>query len=68
MISVSSSMMTAVAYDARTRTLTIRFVEGGRYRYRAVPRAVFDALLAAPSKGRFFHEEIDGRYRYAREE
>jgi hypothetical protein len=67
MVVVTSSMMDAVDYDADTHRLRIRFESGGWYSYRDVPAAVFRALLEAPSKGRFFHDRIDGHYRYVRE-
>jgi len=57
-IAVESSVMDAVKYDADRRALTIRFDSGETYLYTNVPPAIAEALLAAPSKGRFFHEEI----------
>jgi hypothetical protein len=57
-------MMTSVGYDAKQATLEIEFGTGDVYEYLDVPRTVFHALLAAPSKGRFFHAEIDGAYRF----
>ena len=44
----------------------MRFRAGGLYAYRDVPAEVFDAFMAAPSKGRFFHARIDGPFRYDR--
>jgi hypothetical protein len=41
-----------------------RVCTGDVYEYFDVPRAVFRALLAASSKGRFFHAELDGVYRF----
>jgi hypothetical protein len=41
-------------------------VDGSEYRYYGVPHAVFSALLEAPSKGRFVHRHLKGRYDYAR--
>lgn len=67
MVALSSSMMAEAEYDAAARILRIRFHSGGWYRYFGVPPAVYGALLAAPSHGRFFHAHIDGRFRYARE-
>ncbi len=61
---VDSSMMASVGYDAKQATLEIEFCTGDVYEYFDVPRAVFRALLAASSKGRFFHAELDGVYRF----
>jgi hypothetical protein len=66
LISVQSQSLQAVGYDEPQRTLFIQFITGKLYRYSEVPRATFAALLAAPSKGTFFNEEIRGRYSYAK--
>lgn len=57
-------MMASVGYDAKQATPEIEFCSGDVYEYFDVPRAVFRALLAASSMGRFFHAEIDGAYRF----
>ena len=57
-------MMASVGYDAKQATLEIEFCTGDVYEYFDVPRNVFRALLAASSKGRFFHAELDGVYRF----
>ncbi|WP_223177022.1 KTSC domain-containing protein [Sphingosinithalassobacter sp. CS137] len=66
MIAVDSEMMDAVDYDAARCRLGIRFISGGWYWYAGVPRDVFEALLAAPSHGRFFHDHIRDRYAFRR--
>jgi hypothetical protein len=58
-------MMVSVGYDAKRATLEIEFRTGDVYDYFDVPREVFQALLHAPSKGRLFHTQIDGVYRFA---
>jgi hypothetical protein len=55
-------MMVSVGYDAAHSTLEIEFRTGHVYEYFAVPRGVYQGLLNAASKGRFFHAEIDGVY------
>ena len=52
--------------DYHNRVMTIEFEPGGVYAYYGVPRAVYDAFLAADSKGRFFHAHILERYRFKR--
>lgn len=67
MVPVLSSNVAAIGFDARTSTLFVRFHNGARvYRYRGVPAAVYQAFLAAPSKGRFLSQFIKGFYPYAR--
>jgi len=61
-----SSSVVAGGYDARSGTLRLRYVDGDIYDYRDVPGAVFDALLRAPSKGRFVNWRIKPYYGYVR--
>ena len=62
---LSSSMIERICYDEEEGSLSIWFRATGRYIYYGVPRAVFDALKAAPSAGRYFNESIKRRYRCA---
>jgi hypothetical protein len=58
-------MIERICYDEEEGSLSIWFRATGRYIYYGVPRAVFDALKAAPSAGRYFNESIKRRYRCA---
>jgi len=62
---VVSSLFVSVAYS-RDATLELAFHSGARYRYFAVPPAVVQGLLAAPSKGAYFNCHIRNRFRYQR--
>ena len=62
-IPVQSSNLLSVAYQSGV--LEIRFRSGRLYRYFNVPEAVFQELLHAPSKGRYFHRRIRDVYPYA---
>ena len=53
-----------VNYDPESRTLFVVFASQELYAYFDYPPEEYDALLAAESKGRFFHERIRDRYRY----
>lgn len=50
-ISVESSSLTSVGYDAQAGTLEVEFKRGGVYRYFDVPVGVFGALMAAHESG-----------------
>lgn len=63
---VESSLIASVAYDARRMILDIWFTTGRRYRYFEVEPEVVEALMNAPSKGRFFNDEIRDAYIYRR--
>jgi KTSC domain len=65
-IATESRAVASVGYDAPSSTMELEFVDGGVYRYFVVPRSVLDALLAADSIGRFFHEHIRGVYPFKR--
>ena len=66
-IPVSSTNVTALAYDAGQQIMWVEFKAGNRYQYFDVPEQVFDACLAASSVGSFFNSQIKNAYRYSRE-
>ena len=66
MIEVASSAIAAIGYDVRSCTLLVRFTSGETYGYLDAPVGLLAEFIAAPSKGRFFHEHVDGRFRYER--
>ena len=59
---LESSSLASVKYDAASETLEVEFQTGRAYQYLQVPRSVYEALLAAPSKGRFLVSEIRARF------
>ncbi|MGH7329051.1 MAG: KTSC domain-containing protein [Polyangiaceae bacterium] len=61
---LASKMMISAGYDSETRTLEIEFARGRVYEYYDVPRAIFDHLVKAGSKGKFFATWIEGRYKF----
>jgi hypothetical protein len=62
--SVESTTVATVGYDETLRLLQLEFCSRAVYLYLDVPAAVYQALLEAPSKGRYFNASIRGRYRY----
>ncbi len=63
---VDSSVFATVGFDEAQQLLQLNFRRGEVYHYFGVPASVFEALLAAPSQGRYFHQAVLGRYRFAR--
>lgn len=59
-ISVSSSNISSVGYEGNT--LEIAFHNGGVYHYANVPQQIYQGLMAAGSKGSFFHQNIKDVY------
>jgi hypothetical protein len=64
-LKVESRVMTAVRYHRPAQQLDIRFTNGRTYRYSKVPLTVYDGLLDADSKGRFFNEAIKDAFDYS---
>jgi KTSC domain len=62
-IPVESTALAAVGYSKRLRALEIEFRNGAIYRYLKVEPAVYEALLKAPSKARFYDENIRHKFR-----
>lgn len=53
-----SQTLAAAVYDDSQEKLHLEFCDGSWYVYSSVPRHLFDGLLAATSKGRFFNQHI----------
>ncbi len=63
---VESTTLATVAYDEDRQLLQLEFRSRAVYRYFGVPATVHEALLGAPSKGRYFNQAIRGRYAFVR--
>ncbi|NYE20437.1 KTSC domain-containing protein [Microbacterium immunditiarum] len=57
-VSVESTVIAAVGYDASTAVLEIAFTSGDLYRYYAVPPSVHRGIMSADSAGRYFARHI----------
>lgn len=65
---VTSTELLSVGYDNDKQILEVEFQTGGVYHYFGVQRDVYDSLLLAPSKGRFFNARIKPNYPFMRVE
>jgi hypothetical protein len=61
---VESATLATVGYDEDQGLLQLEFGSRAVYLYFGVPVAVYEALLGAPSKGRYFNWTIRGGYLY----
>ena len=61
---VESTTLATVGYDENLKRLQLEFCSRAVYLYFGVPAAVYEALLSAPSKGRYFNGIIRGRCPY----
>lgn len=63
---VTSSDILSVGYDAETHVLEIEFIKGSVYQYFGVPQEVYDGILWADSKGKYFHANIKNVYSFSK--
>lgn len=63
MIELNSSMIKQASYDAMTGILTL-VMNGGTYRYLDVPQDIYDGLLTAESAGKYFAQNIKGKFSF----
>jgi len=63
---VSSSSIKSVGYDPDPEILEIELQQGSIYQYFSVPKKVYDDLINAFSKGRYYAVYIKDKYRYRR--
>lgn len=64
-----SSNVRSVGYDRKREELGIRFKSSPqRYIYSDVPINVYKELIAAPSRGKYVHQNIKGVYPYRRKD
>lgn len=63
---VISSNVRSIGYDPTSATLEVEFQNSFVYQYYNVPQHVYDALMAASSKGQFFNSQIKNMYAFSR--
>ncbi len=64
---VKSSNVDAVSYDPGTKILSVRFRGSGVYHYKDIPQEIVDGMMIAKSVGKFFIENIKGKYEVEKE-
>lgn len=66
-VSVSSSNIASIGYDASRRVLEIEFLNGSVYQYSSVPESLYNGLMNASSHGSYFDSHIKkGGFAYRR--
>lgn len=66
LIKVDSSNIGRVGYQ--NGDLLVEYKSGTLYRYKKVPRTIYEEFINAESKGRFMNSNIKNKYDYLREE
>jgi KTSC domain len=64
-VTVNSSLLASIRYEADAAFLHLEFRDGALYRYFGVPAEIYEGLLAASSKGVYFNRRIRGLFQYA---
>jgi hypothetical protein len=59
---IISTDLKSVGYDAIAHVLEVELQSGPIFRYFDVPVSVYDALMSAPSKSRYFNDNVQGKY------
>ena len=59
---IQSSLIKNASYTEKG--LVLEFRDGGKYLYYSAPYSVYQEFVASQSKGKYFHEKINGRYPY----
>lgn len=63
MTPISSSLLKAASYNEAAKVLTLQFVKGDVYNYEGVSKELFDGLMSADSKGKFFRKNIRDQFK-----
>ena len=63
-IEVESSNLKGVFYKGKTNELFVKFKNDSVYRYEDVPKSVYEELLNAESKGKFFAQNVKTVFHY----
>lgn len=58
----NSTNISEAFYQPSTQILEIYFHSGHIYRYAGISQDTFDALISAPSVGKFYNDNIRGQY------
>lgn len=61
-VPINSSFIEALAYHELARVLEIKLKSGRRYTFMDVPKNIYEAFLASPSKGTFFNTIVKQNY------
>jgi lysyl-tRNA synthetase class 2 len=63
---VESSNIKSIDYIPKTKTLIVEFHSGRSYHYSKVPSTIHEEFINSDSKGRYFNQNILGKYEATR--
>jgi hypothetical protein len=59
-----SSVIGYIKYDPVSETLSVQYLSGAVYNYKAVPKKIYKEMRASVSKGRYLNYKIKGKYEF----
>ena len=62
MSNTKPSFISNVSYDQAAQKLTVALTKGTTYAFTGVPQKIVTELANAPSRGRFFNQNVRGRF------
>jgi hypothetical protein len=64
---IVSSVLQSIGYSAETMTLEVEFAgQKEIYQYHGVSKKIFDALIEAPSHGKYFNANVKDHYKFSK--
>ncbi len=67
MVYVESSNLQAVGFDENQNSLFVEFKKSGTYQYFGVDKSIYEGILIADSKGKYFIEHVkNAGYSYSK--
>ena len=66
-LELNSGAIHAVKYEGEKKLLHVWFRDGTTIIYHGVPIKTYDALLIAPSAGKYFNEHIRNDFKFERD-
>ena len=65
-VPVQSKAIQTIIWDNSNNQLLIKFTDSPLFAYPNAPKSLFEAFVKAPSKGKFYHEQIKNKYQPVR--
>lgn len=59
---LSSTALASASYDDESQELEITFTSGRSYTFQSVPADIYEGLVASPSPGSYYNQNIKGIY------
>lgn len=63
---VDSTWIVNIMHNRPNKTITMRLSNGRAFSIPGITRTTFEKWTKAPSKGRFFHQNIKNKYKVTR--